>query len=183
MDKDAIECWFWQVFPNSAAYRLSPRNFLRVSISLGIIIGFGMVKRPDWAIFALLFLLFWDLQGTTARIYAPYLHSWNHLKSSSELVDLLRKEPEFYRVMSFAPVGRGIYFSEPRRAKWMLPNFNVYSLIESATGFDAVILTQLDRVTQHTLQSHGLIGIQALRNPFFCAVLGLEWGQIFHCSP
>ncbi|MFP4394880.1 MAG: YfhO family protein, partial [Anaerolineales bacterium] len=155
------------------------RGVILFLISLGIIIGFGMVKRPDWAIFALLFLLFWDLQGTTARIYAPYLHPWNRLKSSSELVDLLRKEPEFYRVMSFAPVGGGIYFSEPRRAKWMLPNFNVYSLIESATGFDAVILTQLDRVTQHTLQSHGLVEVQALRNSSFAQYLDLSGAKYF----
>jgi hypothetical protein len=136
-------------------------------------------RRPRLGLAMLLLLLLGDLSRTTGRIYVRQLHSPDQMTVPSDLVAFLEREGEPYRVMSFVPHGNAPFFGEARRAKWLLPNFNVLNAIESATGYDAVMLAQLDAVTDHTLPTHGLVEIQALYNPSFVRYLNLVGARYF----
>lgn len=148
-------------------------------LTLGIIVGSRLVKRPYWAMPALLLLLFMDLRGTTGRGYVPHPYSWDQLTMSSDLANFLAQDSVPYRVMSFVSPESKWYSAEPRRAKWLLPNFNIYEWIESATGYDAVVLTQLIQMTQYSLPPHGLVEIPLLYNSSFVRYLDLSGTRYF----
>jgi hypothetical protein len=64
--------------------------------------------------------------------------------------------------MSFVPRGNDPFSDEARRSKWLMPNMNVTASIESAVGYDAVMLAHLDKITNHSLPTHGLLTVEAL---------------------
>jgi hypothetical protein len=143
-------------------------------VTLGVVWLARRVKGPHLAAAALLLLLFVDLSKTTGHIYnTSHLEPLDEIATPSDLAAFLEREKEPYRVMSFVPHGNDPFFGEPRRSKWLLPNYSVHGSIESATGYDAVFLAQLDEITNHTLPTHGLAVIQALYDSSFVRYLNL----------